>query len=133
MFRSPAEMRAFASRYTEAWCSQDASSVAAFFSPGGSLTINGGVPALGREAITKAAQSFMTAFPDLHVMQDDVFVKVGRVEYHWSLTGTNTGPGGTGRSVHIQGFESWEIGEDELITSSQGWFDHAEYLRQLGE
>jgi uncharacterized protein (TIGR02246 family) len=83
MFRSPAEMRAFASRYTAAWCSQDASSVATFFSPSGSLTINGGMPALGRDAITKAAQSFMTAFPDLQVTQDDVFVKGDWVEYHW--------------------------------------------------
>lgn len=133
MFRSPAEMRAFGSRYTAAWCSQDASSVATFFSPSGSLTINGGMPALGRDAITKAAQSFMTAFPDLQVTQDDVLVKGDRVEYHWRLTGTNTGPGGTGRPVDIRGFESWQIGEDELISSSQGWFDHAGYLRQLGE
>jgi hypothetical protein len=53
----------------------------------------------------------MTAFPDLQVILDDVFVKVDRVEYHWRLTGTNTGPGGTGCSVHIRGFESWQIGE----------------------
>jgi hypothetical protein len=31
----------FARRYTAAWCSQNAASVAAFFSPDGSLIING--------------------------------------------------------------------------------------------
>ena len=31
----------FACRYTAAWCSQDAGSVAAFYSPDGSLCING--------------------------------------------------------------------------------------------
>ena len=56
-------LRDFAARYTAAWCSQHAASVAAFFSPSGSLTINGGVPAIGRSAITEAAQEFMTAFP----------------------------------------------------------------------
>ena len=59
------ELREFASRYTAAWCSGDAVSVAAFFAPGGSLTINGGTPSVGRSAITEAAQGFMTAFPDL--------------------------------------------------------------------
>ena len=39
------ELREFARRYTDAWCSQDAGRVAAFFAPGGSLTINGGIPA----------------------------------------------------------------------------------------
>jgi hypothetical protein len=72
-------------------------------------------------------------FPDLRVIMDDVYVRGDRVEYHWTLIGTNTGPGGTGRSAHIHGFESWQIGEDELIASSQGCFDQAEYLRQLGE
>jgi len=33
------KLRDFATRYTAAWCSQDAASVAAFFSPSGSLTI----------------------------------------------------------------------------------------------
>ena len=33
------EPREFATRYTAAWCSQDAASVAAFFAPGGSLNI----------------------------------------------------------------------------------------------
>ena len=41
----------FGARYTEAWCSQDAARVAAFFAEGGSLTINGGAPAAGRAAI----------------------------------------------------------------------------------
>jgi hypothetical protein len=46
-------LREFARRYTEAWCSQDAASVAKFFSPGGSLTINGGTPSVGRESIRR--------------------------------------------------------------------------------
>jgi hypothetical protein len=54
-----------------------------------------------------------------------------RVEYHWTLTGTNTGPGGTGRAVEIDGFESWRIGADGLIEESLGSFDADDYARQI--
>jgi uncharacterized protein (TIGR02246 family) len=123
----------FATRYTAAWCSQDASRVAAFYSVDGSLSVNGGAPATGRPAITEVAQSFMTAFPDMQVLLDEVRVQGERPEYHWTLIGTNTGPGGTGHRVRISGFESWEFGDDGLILYSLGQFDEAEYRRQLGQ
>lgn len=44
-----------------------AARVAQFFAAGGSLTINGGTPSVGRSAITQAAQGFMTAFSDLRI------------------------------------------------------------------
>jgi len=121
----------FGARYAAAWCSQDAMSVAAHFSPVGSLTINGGAPAVGRVAITESAQSFMTAFPDMRVTMDDLVLKGERVEFHWTLTGSNTGPGGTGKRVRISGFESWRFDENGLIAESLGTFDAAEYQRQL--
>lgn len=121
----------FATRYTAAWCSQNATSVAAFYSVDGSLSVNDGSSATGRPAITEVAQSFMTAFPDMQVKLDDVRVQGDRPEYHWTLIGTNTGPGGTGHRVRISGFESWEFGDDGLILSSLGQFDESEYRRQL--
>jgi predicted ester cyclase len=127
----PAQLRDFAARYTAAWCSQDAPSVARFFSPGGSLTVNDDAPAVGRRAITDVAQSFMTAFPDLRLVMDELLARGDRIEYHWTLSGTNTGPGGTGHRVLISGFEFWQIGADGLIASSQGHFDTSEYHRQL--
>jgi hypothetical protein len=50
------KMVTFARGYTAAWCSQHAASVAAFFSPNGSLKVNDAPPAQGREAITAVAQ-----------------------------------------------------------------------------
>lgn len=126
-----ARLREFAQRYTAAWCSQDASSVAKFFSPRGSLTINSGSPAVGREAITRAAQGFMTAFPDLVVVMDDLLDHGEKVIYKWTLTGANSGPGGTGKRVRISGFEEWQFGSDGLVADSQGHFDAAEYQRQV--
>ena len=127
----PLKLRDFAARYTAAWCSQNPSNVAAFYSSDGSLRVNDEPPAVGREAITQVAQSFMTAFPDLRVVMDDLRFQGGDPEYHWTLTGTNTGPGGAGRKVRISGFEQWRIGADGLLASSQGHFDAAEYRRQL--
>lgn len=125
------ELKDFATRYTAAWCSQDAASVAAFYSEYGSLTVNEGVPAIGAEAITDIAQSFMTTFPDLEVRMDQLDVSADHIKYIWILTGTNDGPGGTGNKVHISGFEEWIIDEDGLIAESRGHFDNEEYQRQL--
>jgi uncharacterized protein (TIGR02246 family) len=125
------KLRNFATRYTAAWCSQNAASVASFFAENGSLKINNGDPSIGREAITKAAQGFMTAFPDMIVKMDSLSVNEDNIIYHWTLTGTNTGPGGTGKSVRISGYEEWTIGDDVLIAESKGHFDEAEYQRQL--
>ena len=125
------KLKEFAAKYTAAWCSQNAASVASFFAEDGSLKINNGEQSVGREAITKDAQGFMTAFPDMIVAMDSLSIKAENVIYYWTLTGTNTGPGGTGKSVRINGFEEWTIGSDGLITESKGHFDEAEYQRQL--
>lgn len=127
----PAKLQDFAERYAMAWSSQDPTRLAAFYSTEGSLTVNGGPPAIGRKAIIEVARSFMTSFPDMCVVLDGLRVQGDCVEFHWLWTGTNGGPGGTGHRVRIAGFELWTIGADGLIASSQGHFDAAEYQRQL--
>ena len=126
-----AQLVDFAARYTAAWCSRDPERVAAFFSTSGSLSINGGAPAVGSGAIREVVQGFMTAFPDLVLTMDDVRIEGDGIVYHWTFTGANTGPGGTGQQVRFSGFEEWEIGADGLIARSLGHFDEADYQRQL--
>ena len=128
---NPEELADFATRYTAAWCSQDAASVADFFAEYGSLTINEGIPAIGQEAITDVAQEFMTAFSDLEVVMDRLDVTADHIKYLWTLTGTNDGQGGTGNKVCISGFEDWIIDEDGLIAESRGHFDNEDYQRQI--
>jgi uncharacterized protein (TIGR02246 family) len=126
-----AAMHDVATRYTTAWCSQHPESVAAFFEEGGSLTINQGRPAVGRAEIAAAAQGFMTAFPDLVVRMDALDVDGSHAIYRWTLIGTNTGPGGTGRPVEISGYEEWTIGAEGLIAASLGHYDAADFERQV--
>jgi steroid delta-isomerase-like uncharacterized protein len=126
-----AEITEFAKRYAEAWCSQDPEKVAAFFAERGSISINNGPPAVGRAAIAEEAQAFMTTFPDMVVTMDEVTRDPDGTKFHWTLTGTNTGPGGTGKRVRISGYELWKIDNNGLIAESKGHFDAAEYERQL--
>ncbi len=128
---APAQLHELAERYTAAWGSRDPARVAAYYSSNGSLSVNGGAPAVGRSAITEVAQGFMTAFPDMKVLMDSLLVQGDRAVYRWTLVGTNTGPGGTGQRVRMSGFEVWQIGVDGLIAESRGHFDSAAYQRQL--
>ena len=121
------EVRDFARGYTEVWCSGDPIRVAGYFSPGGTIAINGGPPT----EITEVARSFMSTFPDLRLLMDDLVVKDGLVEFHWTCVGTNTGSGGTGKRVRFSGFEEWTFGENGLVAESQGHYDQADYEHQL--
>jgi SnoaL-like polyketide cyclase len=121
----------FGKKYAAAWCSQKPETVAAFFATNGSLKVNADTPAVGREAITKVAQGFMTAFPDMIVAMDSVVIKPGGTEFHWTLTGTNSGPGGTNNKVKVSGLEFWHFDKDGFIQESIGSFDADEYNRQL--
>jgi predicted ester cyclase len=125
------ELDEFAQRYAKAWCSQNPESVAAFFAERGSISINNGPPAVGRTAIAREAQAFMTTFPDMIVTFDRLEPRGDRTAFHWTLTGTNTGSGGTGKRVRISGYELWKINNAGLIAESSGHFDAAEYECQL--
>jgi hypothetical protein len=124
-------MDIFAQEYAEAWSSHDPERVASFFSKRGSLTINGGEPAVGRNAIAEGARGFMTALPDLVVSFDRLKAAPEGTEFHWTLTGTTAGPNGKCNRIKISGYELWRIGPDGLIAESKGYFDADEYDRQI--
>ena len=122
-----AEVTTFAKRYAKAWCSHNPESVAAFFAENASLTVNGRPPT----AALEIAHGFMRDFPDMIVTFDKLEPRADRTAFHWTLIGTNTGPGGTGNRVRISGYELWKIDNAGLIAESSGHFDAAEYERQL--
>ena len=77
-------------------------------------------------AIAEVAHGFMSTFSDMVVTTDDVSRDSDRTKFHWTLIGTNTGPGGTGKRVRISGYELWKSDNDGLIGESKGRFDSAE-------
>ena len=128
-----ADLTDFASHYAAAWSSQNPDSLAAFYSENGSLRVNAGAPSVGRAEVRTTAQGYMAAFPDMVVRMDSVVHAGTETIFYWTWTGTNTGPGGTGKAVRMTGYEEWTFGSDGLISQSLGHFDEAEYARQLKE
>ena len=126
-----AELAEFATRYAEAWSGQDPKAFASFYAETGSLTVNDGVPSVGRDAVEQTAREYMNAFPDMVVRMVELSRDGERVNFYWHWTGTNTGPGGTGNVVDLKGYEQWVLDEDGLILESLGHLDEAEYQRQL--
>jgi len=125
-----AELTDFATRYAAAWSSQNPVEFASFYDENGSLTVNG-ASSVGRAAITATARAYMSAFPDMVVKLDSLRQENDQTIFHWTWTGTNTGPGGTGKAVHLSGYERWTMGANNLIAKSDGHFDNDEYQRQL--
>ena len=126
-----AELIEFGKKYAEAWSSQKPEKVAEFYASDGSLKVNDGEPAIGTNEITKVAIGFMDTFPDMIVTMDSLVTESNKTRFYWTLTGTNTGPDGTGNKVIISGFEEWTLNDDGLVQVSDGNFDEEEYNRQL--
>ena len=127
---SRADLTDFATRYAAAWSSQNPVEFAAFYDERATLTVNG-TPSVGRGAITNTARAYMAAFPDMVVKLDSLRQENDQTIFYWTWTGTNSGPGGTGRAVHLSGYERWTIGANGLIAKSEGHFDNDEYERQV--
>lgn len=125
------DLSEFGKRYAAAWSSQDPGQLASFYAEDGALIVNGGAPSQGRAAIAAKAQSFMTAFPDMVVTLERMDAHGEHPVFRWIWTGTNTGPGGTGRFVRIRGYEEWTLDANGLIARSDGHYDEAEYQRQV--
>jgi len=91
------DLEIFARSYAQAWGSNRPNFVASYFAEDGAIQVNDGDPAIGRTAITKVAQGFMTDLPDMRVRYDSLVSKSNGTEFHWTLIATNSGPGGTGK------------------------------------
>ena len=118
-------------RASAAWSGQDPEGVAACYEETASLTINQGPPATGRAELAATAAAYMDAFPDLQVTLDHLHVAGDCAFWVWTLTGTNSGPGGSGNQVRVSGIEVWRIGASGLVAGSTGYYDASTYERQI--
>jgi SnoaL-like domain len=118
------ELKKFATRYAQAWCSHHPEAVVAFYAENALISVNDGTPM----PIGEVARSFVRDFPDMVVTFDKLVERPNRVEFHWTLTGRYAA---NGNRVRISGYELWRIDNDGLIAESKGHFDAADYTRQL--
>ena len=121
------QLTEFATRYGKAWCSRDPKKVVAFYAKDAPISVNDGP----RMSIEEVARNFMREFPDMIVRFDRLEPRGDQTAFHWTLIGTNTGPGGTGNRIRISGYELWKMDDNGLIAESKGHFDAADYEKQL--
>ncbi len=91
----------------------------------------------GRDGYKEMVGLFRTAFPDLHVRNEDVILGVegDKVVLRWSARGTNTGDflsmAPTGREVALKGVDILRVSDGKII-ERWGEFDSLGMLHQLG-
>jgi uncharacterized protein (TIGR02246 family) len=125
------DINGLAERSTAAWNSGDPQAVAMLYAENGSWMSNGSELAVGRDAIAEFAADLMSEIPDLAFQMTDLRMTETGAVYHWRMTGTNTGPGGTGAPIDINGYDEWTFDEDGLLLQSHDHYDVADYQAQL--
>ncbi len=127
---SPDEMIETALNYAVAWSSGDPQAVASYYAEDGSITINRGDTLKGRAAIAEMAAGFYSEFPDLVVKCDQFRMGGDHAIFVWTLEGHHAV---TKNFVRVGGWEEWDLTKDGKVSASKGWFDAAEYERQIAE
>jgi hypothetical protein len=123
-----AALSQIASAYAAAWSSRTPDAVAAFFTANGTIAINGGELLTGLAAISGMAAGFFAEFPDLQVYCDDARGSGSHAIFVWTLEGHHVE---TRNHVKIGGWEEWDLDPEGKVMASRGWFDAAEYNRQI--
>jgi steroid delta-isomerase-like uncharacterized protein len=79
---------------------------------------------------------FMTAFPDLRMDPEQIFVDGDKVAVYFRSTGTNTGEfmglPPTGKRIDVHGLDIVRFGDDGKAREHWGLFDAMGMMRQLG-
>jgi uncharacterized protein (TIGR02246 family) len=117
-----------ATAYSAAWSSQDPVAVASFYAEDGQIQINRGDILKGRSAIEEMVAGFYAEFPDLVVKCDLCRAGGDHAIFIWTLEGHHAE---TKHFVRVGGWEEWDLTEDGKVAASKGWFDAAEYDRQV--
>ena len=115
-------------RYTDAWNSKVPENVAAFYVQGGQISINRGDPWLDHEGLAAMAAGFYADVPDLVLKNEGIRSAGSHVVFLWTFIGHHAV---TGNPVKVRGWEEWELDDDLNVKTSLGWFDAAEYQRQV--
>jgi uncharacterized protein (TIGR02246 family) len=121
-------IKKIAENYTLAWNSGDPEQVAGCYSKNGDIVINRGTPWQGRAKIAEMAAGFYADVNNMRVILDDLRIAGDHVAFIWTFTGQHAG---TGNALDVQGWEEWDLGPDGAIAASKGWFDAADYARQV--
>lgn len=120
--------RRMAEDHCAAWTGQKPGKVAGRYAEQTQMIMNGGDPMTSRAEIAEMASGFMADFPDLVLSLDTVLVADHHMVYAWTFKGHHKD---TGNPVRFSGWEEWDLDDDLNVTRSFGWYDSADYERQI--
>lgn len=124
----PAQIRSIAAAYTDAWNSGQPSRVAGCYAEAGRIVINRGTPWQGRAKVAEMAAGFYADVNDMTVILDELRIAGDHVAFIWTFTGRHAV---TGKALNVKGWEEWDLDADGKIAASLGWYDAADYARQV--
>jgi steroid delta-isomerase-like uncharacterized protein len=91
--------------------------------------------ARGPEGVRQKVEIFTAAFPDSHVISNDVVAEGDRVALLWTYSGTHTGEmmgiAPTGKRGEAQGVHFCRVRDGRIIESRNLW-NGLSFLQQLG-
>ena len=125
------ELKSFGNEYEAAWRSLIPEYPFSYQAKECTVTVNDGELMITAEARLGGIIGFMEAFPDLLITMKDIVEEDRGTVFYWNLKGTNTGAGGTGNKVDIDGCEVWTLDNENRIVELKGYFDAEEYERQV--
>jgi len=70
----------------------------------------------------------MADFPDLTLICDTVLAADRHMVYAWTFEGRHRE---TGNQVRFSGWEEWDLDDELKVVKSLGWYDAADYERQI--
>ena len=119
----------------EHWNQKNAGLVSELFAPNVSLDTPDG-RLTGLDGASALLQAYATAFPDFHVVIDELLEVGDQVVLQWTFTGTHDGPLGdipaTGRHVNTPpGIAIFRVDGGKVIKGQFAWDKYA-LLQQLG-
>jgi steroid delta-isomerase-like uncharacterized protein len=130
------EARTLSERILQIWNEGDLALVDEMYTPE-CVRHDCGLPhaVLGVDALKNHFAFYRSAFPDLSMTIQETIVKGDKIVWHWTLTGTNTGPMGeappTGKAVQLSGVSFARI-DNGKISELWDYYNQAMLLYQLG-
>ena len=120
--------RRIALEHCLAWSNRNSEAVASRYAGQTTMSMNGSEPMTIQAEIAEMAAGFMANFPDLALTLDSVLVADHHMVYAWTFEGHHAE---TRNHVQFSGWEEWDLDDDLRVTKSLGWYDAADYERQV--
>ncbi|WP_377191403.1 DUF1348 family protein [Ruegeria meonggei] len=117
-----------AKAHCDAWTERNPEAVASRYANDTTMGMNRGDPMTSQAEIAEMAAGFMADFPNLALKLDSVLVADHHMVYAWTFEGHHKE---TGSHVKFSGWEEWDLDDDLKVIKSLGWYDNADYERQV--